>query len=193
MADRTGPSVVSVAHYVVFTVGTDRPGIVAAVTGAIVDLGGNLLDTAMTILSGQFAVVLAVDADVEAGVLEARIADATRSFDLDVSVREVADFDGVRGDSDGAVPSDPWVVSVYGADRIGIVAGFTALLAAADVNIVDLHTRRVGDAADPVYAMLLEVELAAATDVDRLRGTLDALAADLAVSVSLHRADAAIL
>ena len=40
--------------------GADRPGIVAAVTGVLVEHGGNLEDTSMTILGGHFAMMLVV-------------------------------------------------------------------------------------------------------------------------------------
>ena len=62
-----------VTHFAVTAVGADRPGIVAAVTGAFVDHGCNLEDSSMTILRGQFAMMLVVDAPagVGAGELEA--------------------------------------------------------------------------------------------------------------------------
>jgi glycine cleavage system transcriptional repressor len=179
-----------VAQFVVFTVGSDRPGIVAAVTGAVYELGGNLLDTTMTILSGQFAVALAVDIDVDAATLQGALVAATETFDLAVMVRPVEAHDDA---THGARSPDPWVVSVYGADRAGIVARSAEVLARRGVNVVDLQTRVVGASDDPVYAMLLEVELPSDLDVGELRHDLEQLAADLSVSVSLHRADAAIL
>jgi glycine cleavage system transcriptional repressor len=44
----------------VTAIGQDRPGIVAAVTKVLHERGGNLEDSAMTILGGQFAIVLLV-------------------------------------------------------------------------------------------------------------------------------------
>ena len=45
-------------HFAVTAVGADRPGIVAAVTGAFAEHGCNLEDSSMTILRGQFAMML---------------------------------------------------------------------------------------------------------------------------------------
>ena len=177
------------SHHVVLAVGLDQPGIVAAVTGAVLDAGGNLLDTSMTLLSGHFAIAIAVEADADPASLAASIERATSGFDLTVTVR------GVDAAVNGTTPrrDEPWVVSVFGADRAGIVARVTALLARHAVNIVDLDTRRVGAESDPVYAMVLEVDLPAACDPDALRAELLGLADELGVSASLHLADTAVL
>ena len=49
-------------HYAVTAVGADRPGIVAAVSGVLMEQGCNLEDTSMTILRGHFAVMLVLAA-----------------------------------------------------------------------------------------------------------------------------------
>ncbi|MBI4859899.1 MAG: hypothetical protein HY815_06505, partial [Candidatus Riflebacteria bacterium] len=41
-------------------IGEDKPGIVAAVCRVLYETGGNLRDTSMTILSGEFAMILVV-------------------------------------------------------------------------------------------------------------------------------------
>jgi len=47
-------------------------------------------------------------------------------------------------------------VTVYGADRPGIVAQTTAALAAAGFNILDLYTDVGGTAERPIYIMLID-------------------------------------
>jgi len=69
-------------------------------------------------------------------------------------------------------PPATHVLSVYGADRPGIVAEATAALAERGVNVSDLTTR-VLDGERSVYAMLLEVALPPAGSAAQ------ALAADL--------------
>ena len=50
------------AHLAVSAIGSDRPGIVAAVTKVLLDQGCNLEDTSMSILRGHFAMMLVVAA-----------------------------------------------------------------------------------------------------------------------------------
>ncbi len=80
------------------------------------------------------------------------------------------------------------MVSVYGADHPGIVHRFVTLLADAQVNITDLATRVIGDAADPVYAMVLDVELPADLAVESLQEQVAALATEVGVdAIDAHR------
>ena len=176
-------------HVAVTAVGADRPGIVAAVTGVLVEHGCNLEDTSMTILRGHFAMMLVVDTPpgLAPAQLEEALGDPGAALDLVVTVRPIDESVAA------SPPGEAWTVSVYGADRPGIVHGVASTLAAAGVNIVDLTTRVIGDPAQPVYAMLLEVTVPPGVDPDRLGRELEALAAELQVDCSLHPADADIL
>lgn len=179
-------------HFAVTAVGADRPGIVAAVTGAFADHGCNLEDSSMTILRGQFAMMLVVDAPagVGQGALEAALAGPAAELDLVVTVRPADEPAGGAEPSDEAVS---WTVSVYGADHPGIVHGVAGLLAENQVNIVDLSTRVVGTAESPVYTMLLEVTLPPGADPQEFGRRLDATAAELGVTCRLHPSEADIL
>ncbi len=179
-------------HFAVTAVGSDRPGIVAAVTGAFAEHGCNLEDSSMTILRGQFAMMLVVDAPagVGAGDLEEALAGPAADLDLVVTVRP-APLPAPAGDPDDAAAS--WTVSVYGADHPGIVHGMASLLAARSVNIVDLSTRMVGTADSPVYTMVLEVTLPIGVNPHDLEADLATKAAELGVTCRLHPSEADIL
>lgn len=176
-------------HFAVSAVGTDRPGIVAAVTGVLVDRGCNLEDTSMSILRGHFAMMLVVAGPegLAASTLEAALADTAKRLDLVLAVRDIDDSVPVP------LQGEAWTVSVYGSDRPGIVHRVTQLLADTGVNVVDLTTRVIGDASRPLYAMLLDVTLPPGVDGSTLRGALDTLAAELGVDCSMHPADADVL
>jgi glycine cleavage system transcriptional repressor len=178
-----------VGHFAVTAVGADRPGIVAAVTGVFLEHGCNLEDTSMTILRGHFAMMLVVAAPdgLAQRALEDALAGPAADLDLVVAVRAIDD--GVPSSPEG----DAWTVSVYGADRPGIVNRVASLLADNGVNIVDLSTRVIGDADRPVYAMILEVTLPGGADAVALQTRLADLAADLGVECSLHPSEADIL
>lgn len=168
------------ARLAVTALGADQPGIIARVAGVLFAHGGNMLDSTMTILGGQFAIVLLVEADTDAASLEADLATATSDLGLVVAVRPV-------GAGSASVPPTH-MLSVYGADRPGIVAAVTQVLAERAINVTDLSTK-VLDGEQPVYAMLLEISLPAGQSdsdlVDALRG-----AAGLeAVEASIHPLD----
>jgi glycine cleavage system transcriptional repressor len=178
-----------VAHFAVSAVGADRPGIAAAVTSVFVELGCNLEDTSMSILRGHFAMMLIVQgpAELSADRLERALAEPAGRLELVVAVRRI----------DDSVPSslagEKWNLAVYGADRPGIVHRVTELLAEEGINIVDLTTRIIGGASQPVYAMLLDVTLPPGADSESLRARLSRLAGELGVDCSMHAAEADIL
>jgi glycine cleavage system transcriptional repressor len=177
------------AHFAVSAVGADRPGIVAAVTAVFLQHGCNLEDSSMSILRGHFTMMLVANAPngVTAKQLEEALTDAATRFDLVVAVRRI----------DDRVPASPagerWNLAVYGADRPGIVHRVTQVLAENDVNIVDLTTHVIGEADQPVYAMLVDLTVPPGTDAELLARRLTDLADDLGVDCSLQRVEADVL
>ena len=185
--DRIGASVCGVSLLVVSAVGPDRPGIVAGVTGVLLEHGGNLEDTSMTILRGHFAMTMVVAAASSAAELAAALRATADALGLLVSVAEITP------ESDDAGAGEPYVVAVHGADHPGIVHAVTALLAERNVNVVDLTTRLRGEGDSAVYVMALDIDIPAALDVGALSEALTSLGGELGVTVTVHAADADLL
>jgi glycine cleavage system transcriptional repressor len=156
-------------------VGHDRPGIIAAAADALATCGMNLEDSSMTLLRGHFAMTLVCAGAAPVGAVRDALAPLSESG-LDVTVREVV--------PDPEVPSATatHLVTVYGADRLGIVARLVGVVAEAGANVTDLTTRLSGD----LYVLLAEVALPADADPDALRSRLDTVAAELGVEVTLR-------
>jgi len=168
-----------VALLAVTVVGHDRPGIIAQTTGLLAGLGANLEDSSMTLLRGHFAMVLVASVEVAVGEVEAALDPLTAGGMLDVAVREVP-----AGDP-SLVSGAPYLLSVHGGDRPGIVSAVTAELAAAGGNVSDLTTRLSGD----LYVVVAEVDLPPAADAGALGDRLAAVGTELGVQVSLRPAD----
>lgn len=171
-------------EFAVTAVGRDRPGIVAAISGALFALDGNVEDSRMSILRGHFAVMLIVE--VPDGARE----DLERELD---KVRDELDLEAVAVDPvaelDGRAAPATHVLSVYGADRPGIVYAISKALADQGVNITDLETRVTGSAQAPVYVMLLEVGLDQSGE-DQVASALREAAGRSGVEVSLRALEA---
>jgi glycine cleavage system transcriptional repressor len=78
------------------------------------------------------------------------------------------------------------MISVYGADRPGIVAGITRRLADLGVNITDVETKSTGEGREHVFVMLLEVSVPADLSTSGLASVLTEEARRLGVDVSVH-------
>lgn len=175
--------------FALIAAGADRPGIVAAVTGALAALDVNLADTTMVGLHGTFAMVLVVEAppSVDAPALEAALAPVAEAWDLAVAVRPAVVADAPSS------PGGRHTLTVYGGDHPGIVHGVASRIAAHGGNIVALETHVIGPPDRPVYAMALDLELPAGADAESLARDLTEAGRSLGVSCTLRAADADIL
>jgi glycine cleavage system transcriptional repressor len=144
-------------------IGHDRPGIVADVAEILAGLGANLTDSTMTRLRGHFAMTLICTGP---DVAEVDVALAPIAADG----RLLATARAVVPEEVTAAAGEPYLVSVHGADRLGIVAAVTRVLAEAGGNITDLTTRLTG----PLYVLVAEVDLppGVATEVSERLATV---------------------
>jgi glycine cleavage system transcriptional repressor len=163
----------------VTVIGDDRPGIVADVTGALVSLHGNLEDSTMTLLRGHFAMVLLVRTAVSLGSVEAALLPLSADGSLVINAR-------VLGDSALSEVGGPsYSLRVHGADRPGIVAAITGVVARNGANIVDLGTR-LGDG---LYVLIAELQLPSEESATGLAAELQETAEELGVDVHLSPVD----
>lgn len=169
-------------EFAVTVIGPDRVGIVADVAGSLAALGANLTDSTMTRLRGHFAMTLICSARVSVAEVEQALASLSGADGLLVTVREV----GPEGSA--AHAGVPYLLSVHGADRLGIVAAVTRAVAGAGGNITDLSTRLMGD----LYLLVAEVDLPEDI-VDDLTSGLADLGAGLGVEVTFRPAGADVL
>jgi glycine cleavage system transcriptional repressor len=169
-------------------IGRDRPGIIADVAEVLAGLGMNLTDSTMTRLRGHFAMTLVCIGSEEAGLpaiedVEAALASLTSDRSLLTTVSRV------HPEAAPESPGGHYVLSVHGADRLGIVASVTRGLAEFGGNVTDLTTRLSGD----LYVLVAELDLPAGMDLDLIRERLDAVARALGVEVALRPAETDVL
>lgn len=168
-------------HFAVSAIGSDRPGIVAAITGVLLDLDGNVEDSRMTILRGQFAVMLIVslpEPDREA------LGTGLERVREELGLKAIVVSPVAEPEEGGGEPRPTHVITVYGADHPGIVYSVTTELADRGVNITDLQTKLGGTEDAPLYVMLLEVELGNAT-ASEIEEALRGVGRSASVDVSL--------
>lgn len=168
----------------VTAIGNDKPGIVAAVTKGLFESGCNLEDVSSTILRGHFSMVMIVRAPdgTDASSVEDALRDAVADLDLMITARPVSE-------AELAFAAPTHMVSVYGADRPGIVYKVAAAVADAGGNVTDLTSRVIGSSEDPVYALMLEVSAPGAD----LEAAVEALKEELGVDASVHPIEADVL
>lgn len=167
--------------YVLNLMSSDHPGIVAAVTGAVDSLGGNIDACSQTVLGGYFTLIMIVSLPerIEPDQLASRVRGAGSSGEAFQVVARLA-----RPDVDGAAhePCDRFVITAFGRDRPGVVRGFSQYLAAKDINIVDLY----GDLRGDDFVLIGQVEVPVRWDVRLMQTDLEQMGQELGFTVKLQ-------
>ena len=171
-------------HYLLFAAGKDRPGIVAAISRILYRHGCNMADSTMTRIASEFAMLLIFQAP--AGWRVERI-----GRELQRCEKRLGLFTGIKplapSESRTLKPKGrAHIISVYGADRPGIVYRVSRCLASKRINITHVSTHRTETSRAAGYVMLLEVELPSLRMAAGLNKSLGRLAAGLGLHVSMR-------
>jgi glycine cleavage system transcriptional repressor len=177
-------------RWIVTALGKDRPGIVAGVTKVLYQLGGNLEDSAMTRLGGEFAIMLIFSAaGQDEAKLERAFAQLAKQLQLAVHVKPLTGREVAAPPSKG----ERYQITVYGGDKPGIVYRVSEALAKAKINILDVHSHRSARGGPSLYLLLLEVELPSGRPLSAIDRQLKQIAKRLGVQVSITPAEADVL
>ena len=178
-------------RFLLTTAGPDRPGIVAGVTGVLYRLRCNLEDSAMTRLEGEFAIMLIFSSPAREREerLHEAFAPLARRLRLTIHLKPLTQTEATAPRARGHA----YLISVYGADRPGIVFRVSDALARAGINITDVHTHRSAGKGPSLYLMLLEIELPPRAAMTGLEQRLKRIAKRLGVEVSLRPSEATVL
>lgn len=167
-------------QYVLSMFGADEPGLVAKLTGILYEENANLGDADMTRIDGTFAFILSLSLpDESVGPLRERLDGLSGRENLTITMEPAQNF---RSDW-GSVEPDT-VISVYGADRPGIVYRVSETLAEQKINICDLHSSLDND--EELYIMTLEVRRPENLGLDDLRHELTSAENELDIDVSVR-------
>jgi len=162
--------------------GADRPGLVESIARVVAEHGANWVESRMAHLAGQFAGILRVEvaadrADALAAALRALSAAGLESIVTpDPAARDLTTAD-----------RPPVRLELVGQDRPGIVRDITRVLASHGVNVEELSTECVSapTTGQHLFRASAQLRLPPALAEDALRQSLEAVAADLMVDLTL--------
>lgn len=123
-------------QYVVTLVGPDQVGIVDRVTEKVLEFLGNVDESRMARLGGDFAIIMLVSTDEENGEAMADSLGTFQEEGFQVLFRPTADESSSR-----YLGWLPFQVTVTGADHEGIVNSVSHHLASKGINVEQMDTR----------------------------------------------------
>lgn len=176
-------------HFVLTAIGKDRPGIVSAVAKILYHNSCNIEDSSMTILGGEFAVIMIVSAwrSLSQKSLDSQFKNVEKKFALNIQCKELKLPS--KKLSSGSGKRNPHIISLLGADKPGLVYRVAHLLAKKKVNITDVNTKVVGSDKKPAYAMLIEVDLSTRISLAGLKNELSRLGRELEANITIKPVD----
>ncbi len=121
---------------VISAIGSDRPGIVNELSQLIVQNNGNIDDSRMTVLGGEFAIILLISATAgELDKIEQILNQQAASLKLNIITKRT---------TDDALPEKrmPYIVEVLAMDNPGIVYKLADFFSSQDINIQSMQTDR---------------------------------------------------
>lgn len=175
-------------YWIVITVvGSDRPGIVAAVSKVLYKSGCNIEELSSTILKRQFTMILIATSprqNTTVHIKEACLREEPLRG-MEIHVQEVSPHT-LRHHKQP--PSQPFIITVIGEDKPGLVYGVTEILAKHGINITNFDAKVTNMIEKTGYAQIYEVEIPDKVDIGSLKKELARRGKILAVDIALqHR------
>ncbi|MEI6874572.1 MAG: ACT domain-containing protein [Spirochaetota bacterium] len=168
-------------YAVISAIGTDRVGIVDDLSGLISEAGGNIEESKMAVLGGDFAVMMLISMEPSAlAKLVAKRAEIESSLGLRLGIKPTT-ASSVRLDG------RPYVLETVSLDGQGIVHAVSTVLRGHGINIEDLETstEKAPLTGAPLFRMKAALVIGPEVSVAALRRELEELEAGRELDVVL--------
>lgn len=150
---------------VISALGADRPGIVDEFSNIIYDHDLNIEDSRMTILGGEFAILLLVSGELTAlDALQSELPEIEQTLQMSLLAKPTTASNTIGDEI-------PYSVEVAALDHPGIVGNIAGFFSSRDINIVNLHTESYSapHTGSPMFALHMTLGITAATNIAQLR------------------------
>jgi len=150
---------------VISALGDDRPGIVNDLSAAILEYGCNIADSRMSVLGGEFALILLVSGKWDAvAKLEQALPSLGSRHGLIISSKHTEPRKTDR-------PLIPYEIEVVSMDHPGIVHDIADFMASRDINIETLETEAYSAAhtGTPMFSLNMRISIPGDTHIASLR------------------------
>ena len=173
-------------YLVISALGKDRPGIVNDLSKAVLDCSANVEDSRMSVLGGEFALIMLISGHWSAiAKLEHQLPAMQKRLELLI----VAKHTEPRTARSNMVP---YIIDVISMDHSGIVHEVADFFATRDINIEELSTWTYPAAhtGTPMFSMNMTVSIPSDVNIGRLRQEFtefcDSLNLDATLEPSRH-------
>ncbi|RLJ16049.1 glycine cleavage system protein R [bacterium endosymbiont of Escarpia laminata] len=150
---------------VISALGKDRPGIVNALSKKILNDGCNIADSRMTVLGGEFAILLLIEGQWNT---LAKLENALPELEQELNLTIIAKRTEERAPSSNLLP---YAVDVVAMDHPGIVNHLAEFFSQRNINIEDMMTSSYAapHTGTPMFAVHMNVGIPSDLQIAGLR------------------------
>jgi glycine cleavage system transcriptional repressor len=175
-----------VRYLVLSALGPDRPGLVAEVTGYVTERGGNIEESRMVVLGGEFGVMMLASGTADEIAKIARDTPQLQATTgLDVSTRDTKSAEEHR-----RAQSIPCTVTCDAIDNPGIVRAVARALHALGLNVVSLETTtyEAPVTGSPLFRLEAQCDAPRVMTIAKVRAAMEEVAEREAIDVEVRGA-----
>ena len=171
-----------IKNLVISALGNDKPGIVNELSKAILDQGGNISESRMTVLGGEFAMMLLVTGNQECiDNIISKLEATGEKLNLTLIAKETQAQETEQ-------KRLPYQVSVVSMDHPGIVHNISDFLSSRNLNIEEIETKTYPAAhtGTPMFSLEMTISIPVDSSVRSLRHEFIVFCDDLNLDASLE-------
>ena len=150
---------------VISALGADRPGIVDEISNIIYNHSLNIEDSRMTILGGEFAMLLLVSGEQSSiDAIQTQVNEIGQALQMRLMIKLTSESTPIEN-------AIPYAVEVTALDHPGIVNNISSFFSQRGINIVNMHTESYSapHTGTPMFALHMTIGISADTNIAKLR------------------------
>lgn len=166
---------------VISALGADRPGIVDELSNIIYTHALNIEDSRMSVLGGEFAILLLISGEQSAiDSLQKQAAEIEKSLQMSLLLKPTTESNAISN-------AVPYSVEVAALDNPGIVRNIASFFSNQNINIVNMQTEKYSapHTGSPMFALHMTIGISAETNIAKLRDAFMDVCDDLNLDAEL--------
>ena len=174
---------------IISAVGSDRPGIVSEISGAITSHGGNIEKSRMTRLGSDFTIIMLVMVDSK--WKESLIVALQAIKELSITIKGTEPNTVITGENFQVTAGENCQISLSGADNEGIVKVLSKYLAGKSINILEMetHITNAPVTGTPLFNLLAIITIPDNIDLAKIQSDLTLIAQKLGVEIIVNQSE----
>lgn len=171
--------------------GIDKKGIVYKLTGILKKHKFNIEDSSMVMLRRTFSIIMLLTNKykIDEKIFQKDICDFMNKNQMVVDIRMITENEMKEYREEGKI----YLISISGADKIGIVNEITKFLFKNKVNIIDLETKSSEKVKPHAYFMHLEVDVPKEIDIKKIEKKLNDICKKIGINANINPVEKEIL